>query len=142
MRIVGEIDEHNRGFVQSNFFSSKYDSELQVDFLVDTGAPMTMILDLDARKLGVDYDELNPAKPVSGISGDDVESRHLGFCELVFGTDRTFIVEKLDDVLVLRHKYTTPFEEAKAMELPSLLGMDILKNYKISFENRNIILDR
>jgi predicted aspartyl protease len=137
LRLLGEkLDRFNRGFIEALIFTPKFNILSPVDFLVDTGAAKTTISASDAKSVGINPMKLRrSAKPVISLGGD-VKARHLGKCQLVFRRHNTEIVEHLDDILVL--------EETKIQnsESPSLLGMDVLKNYIIKFIDGYIIIER
>jgi predicted aspartyl protease len=135
LRLVGEkLDRFNRGFIQALIFTSKFNIASPVDFLVDTGAAKTTISASDAKNLGINSMALRRSiKPVEGLGGD-VRARHLGKCQLVFRRYNTEIVEHLEDILVL--------EDGMKKESPSLLGMDVLKNYSIKCSDGYVIIER
>lgn len=138
MEIIGkELDKYNRGFVTALLFTSKIKGEA-VDFLIDTGASRTLIFDLDAENLGIDYSELKRSpNPIRGIGAENVPVYELGYSELVFKQGNSSFVEGLN-ILVVKHDYTTEIEKKQVMELPSIIGMDMLINYKISYRKTGI----
>jgi hypothetical protein len=136
LRFVGEkVDRYNRGYAEAVLLSPKSDITNPIDFLIDTGSAKTMISAFDAKNVGIDITKLKPSdKPVEGLGGD-VNARDLGECQLVFQLYNTYLVENLDNILVLEKK-----EERK--ETSSILGMDILRNYNIRCSGQYIILER
>lgn len=136
MRIVGsKFDQYNRGYVEAFVISPKFDITNPIDFLIDTGSAKTMIGELDARYVGIDISKLNPSKnPVEGIGGI-VNARDLEECQLVFRLHETYLIENLNNVLVLE-------KNPQNKELSSVLGMDILRNFNIKCNGDYIILER
>lgn len=102
-----------------------------VRFLVDTGACHTTILDHDAKKLGINYNdlELRPENAWARGVGGPVPTFGMKDIVLKFLSEdlRSVVHErKLLEINVLRH----PKEIYKQIrEVPSLLGMDFLRAY-------------
>jgi hypothetical protein len=57
----------------------------------------------------------------------------LGECQLVFRIQTTALVESLKDILILENN--TDMQEGE--ESPSILGMDVLRNYKLTAKASN-----
>lgn len=61
---------------------------------------------------------------------------------LIFEFNQSAFVEYPDEILVLGQTSANGTKKEEAMEIPSLLGVDILKDYAIKFRNQKIILER
>lgn len=95
-----------------------------ISFLVDTGADSTVIMPLDAIKLGVDYSKLSGSKTsvgVGGIAQMFTESAAVIFLEGSRTLHMYFI-----EVSIASY---TP----EIADLPSPLGRDVLDNWRIHY---------
>jgi hypothetical protein len=98
-----------------------------------------MISTFDAKNMGIDIKKLKESvKPVRALSGNEIAARHLGECQLIFRLHTTWLIENLKDVLVLEDDEKTKNGEVSS----SILGMDVLRNYKIDCRSRQFILER
>lgn len=117
-------------------------------FLMDTGADTTMINSIDAEKLGIIY-----KVSVDGIDTPFFGGQPLEEAKKVIGVGgeiRTYIVR--DVRLILRTvinshvEYHTEFldsfwiPEGGAIEIPSLLGRDIINRFEIEYNKNEEIL--
>ena len=78
---------------------------------------------------------------VHGIGGV-VDAYLLPDVMLIFEFNQSVFVEYPDEILVLGQTSVNGTKKEEAMEIPSLLGVDILKDYAIKFKNQKIILER
>ena len=78
---------------------------------------------------------------VHGIGGV-VDAYLLPDVMLIFEFNQSVFVEYPDEILVLGQTSANGTKKEEAMEIPSLLGVDILKDYAIKFKNHKIILER
>lgn len=104
--------------------------------VVDTGTAITTINEFDARGMEVDYSKLAKVQNSLGIGGQ-AEAYLADSCHLYFGDG----IESVDvkPVKFLRQRSV----EIPTQELyPSLLGMDVLRNYKISFTDSTVVLEK
>ena len=108
------------------------------DFLlvVDTGTAVTTINEFDARQMKVDYSKLTKYQNSLGIGGS-AESYLADSCHLYFGEG----IESVD-VKPVKFLRQTNVAEVDQERYTSLLGMDVLRNYKISFNESKVILER
>jgi hypothetical protein len=129
-----------------------------VTFIVDTGAVLTVINDVDVIILGIDYSDLSHVEKGKGIVGIEslresplLESFRLPISTLIFIDEDGVktISEPLDNAYVLRHneihdrikESNLLFELHYHHDLPSILGLDVLRNYKIHFTDFKVILE-
>jgi hypothetical protein len=111
-------------------------------FLADTGASRTTLLDRDTRSLGILPEILTPAPvPIVGIGGSartflirDVSFRFHAYDEEI---------ELRQDLWVVQHDLErVPSEEAaRILRLPSLLGRDLINQFRFASEYRSGIVD-
>ena len=104
--------------------------------VVDTGTAITTINEFDARRMKVDYSKLAKVQNSLGIGGQ-AEAYLADSCHLYFGEGIESVYVK--PVKFLRQSIVrNPTQEL----YPSLLGMDVLRNYEISFTDSTVILEK
>ena len=112
-------------------------TEGYIFFVLDTGADVTCLSFLDARKLGIDTRYLDTDEDIIGIGGKccayklyDIElglyDRHIAVRQAQYHIERISVINVLDE--------TSP-------KLPSLLGNDILKRFDIITDRKNGIAE-
>ena len=111
--------------------------EKQVTFLVDTGATYTALQDRDVRRLKIQYRDLErkPEKEwAKGVAGEGIETFLIHDVRmLLLSAQQTSVIweANLPTLEVLRH----PQENWDAIkDLPSLLGMDVLANFRLAID--------
>lgn len=104
--------------------------------VIDTGTAITTINEFDARGMKVDYSKLTKNQNSLGIGGQ-AESYLAESCHLYFGEG----IESVD-VKPVKFLKQSNVEKADQERYPSLLGMDVLRNYKISFTESRVILEK
>lgn len=110
--------------------------EKQVTFLVDTGAMYTSLQDKDVKRLKIQYSDLTrkpEAEWTRGI-GTKVETYVMADVRfLLLSEDRKQVVweKELAALDVLRHP---PEDYEKLRDCPSLLGMDVLSEYRLMID--------
>lgn len=130
------------GFVAAVLIAPSQNINAVIRFYIDTGASRTVIADRDAQRIGIDYSSLIRApERMLGIGGE-VDAYLLPDCMLVFEFDNSAFVEYLDDIMVIRSDWRTEEERRKVKQVPSLLGLDVLENYSVSFTDDSVILER
>ena len=111
-----------------------------IEFLVDTGASRTTLLDKDVICLGIKYDKLRRyEQDLSGIGGS-VETYVVDDSLLLFGEYAMKI-----PVFVARHPLETmdKKERIKILRFPSILGRDVINRFRLIFdkETEKILMD-
>ena len=121
----------NAGFINAYLISRLINLSEAVEFLVDTGASRTTLLDKDAIHLGIEYSKLKRFKEsLSGIGGS-VETYIIEDAWLFFNGYKLSL-----PVLVVRH----PLEEMsweeriKVLRIPSVLGRDVIAGFRLIFD--------
>jgi hypothetical protein len=108
-----------------------------VQFLIDTGADCTTITPADGRRLRVDYSRLAREDHAMGYSGSTMDF----VCDGIITFAEIGVVEYEFDVEL---RLTKPDPTApELLMLPSLLGRDVLNQWKLTFDppNRMIVAD-
>ena len=103
---------------------------------MDTGTAITTINEFDARQMKIDYSRLRKNQDSLGIGGK-VESYLADSCHLYFGEG----IESVD-VKPVKFLRQIGVEQADQERYPSLLGMDVLRNYKITFSESKVFLEK
>lgn len=104
--------------------------------MVDTGTVITTINEFDARQMQIDYAKLTKNQDSLGIGGS-AQSYLAESCHLYFGEG----IESVD-VKPVKFLRQINVEKADQERYPSLLGMDVLRNYKIRFTECKVILEK
>lgn len=107
--------------------------EQRIEFLIDTGATKTTILDKDAITLGIPYSKLLRLKQrLLGLGG--LVDTYVANAEIYFkaesGQEHKELVEEL---LVVKHRRV----DENIMRIPSVLGRDILNKYRLIYDKRS-----
>lgn len=105
--------------------------------LADTGASRTTLLDRDVRLLGIRAEILEPAGlPIVGIGGS-VRSFLVRDVEVTFASDEGDVVQR-QDLWVVQHDLgqLPPEEVSRILRLPSVLGRDLIHQFRFSCDYR------
>jgi len=117
-------DTSGRPYLEGLLYLPRLNIKSNVSFLVDTGADRSILHPLDGQRVGLDYSSLQghiEATGTNGVAGYFEEQALLIFTE----SGRNLHAYRID-VLI-----SPPGSEI--MDLPSLLGRDILKNWRMMF---------
>ena len=95
-----------------------------VSFIFDTGADTSLLMPLDAQRMGIDYAMFETTESTLGIGGvseNFIESAYLAFVgdEALYGYEIELHVCR-------------PAEEL--MTIPSLLGRDIIDRWRVTYD--------
>jgi len=123
--MISGFFRNGAGFVNAHLISEKLCMGETIEFLVDTGASRTTLLDKDVICLGIKYDKLRRyEQDLSGIGGS-VE---------------TYVI---DDSLLLFGETMDKEERIKILRFPSILGRDVINRFRLIFdkEREKILMD-
>lgn len=136
MSIEGRLISGWLPFIYAKFICDQLQLNKDILLVVDTGTATTTINEFDARQMKIDYSKLTRNQDSLGIGGP-AESYSAESCHLFFG-------EGIESVDVKPVNFLRQLNVGKADQerYPSLLGMDVLINYKISFTDSKVILQR
>ena len=129
MRLEGYWGEFEAPYVSAILICGVLDLRKPVEFLIDTGASRTTILDNDAIRLGIDCGKLQRFEPGMAGIGGVVDTFIIPDVKLLFRTKNGFHGEELKEIFVLRHTIREREIEERIRRLPSLLGRDVLNKY-------------
>jgi len=123
--------KNGAGFVNMHLTSESLNIDETVEFLVDTGASRTTLLDKDAIYLDLDYNKLPKYKEdLSGIGGS-ISTYVIEDASLIIGSTQMDI-----PVMVGRHpiEKMTKEELIRTLRIPSLLGRDVINRFRLIFD--------
>ena len=124
-------DTTGRPYIEGRLIVPGQGLSSNLSFLVDTGADRTMLMPADARQMGLDYSQLTRRTESVGIGGAS-----LNFVEqatLVFLEPERFL-----QVYVIDIRIAAPSLEI--MDLPSLLGRDVLDRWRMTYDPQRGLL--
>jgi hypothetical protein len=109
----------------------------KISFLIDTGSPVTILSERDARKLKLEYKNLSSANGnIMGLGGFS-ETYVLKKPTLHFLGREGMLKVRLNDLYVSRNIVA---DREVINQIPSLLGRDVLKDFTLTFnEKRKIV---
>jgi len=109
-----------------------------LDLHIDTGASSTIILDKDVRYLRLDVGGLRKAERKIGGIGGLIDTYLIEDATIIFKTEEGVPCEEKVVLLVGMHKLDRLTEEERGliMKLPSLLGRDILRKFRLIYDER------
>ena len=101
-----------------------------VSFIFDTGADTSLLMPLDAQRMGIDYGLFEKEVSTLGIGGTSenfVEAAYLAFAgdEALYGHEIELHICK-------------PAEEL--MTIPSLLGRDVIDQWRVTYDKSSLEL--
>ena len=124
------------GYVNAHLVADHLRIDETIEFLVDTGASSTVLLDRDIMYLGLDYKDLELSKQdVIGIGGC-VETYILKEVIMMFiDKEKTLILP----IFALKHPLESMElnERTRILSFPSLLGRDVINRFKLIFDKED-----
>lgn len=131
MRIEGIYREGLVPFVTARFVCPTLSTDREIVFIVDTGASMSVISTKTCKELKINYDLLKEHGN-SKYRSADINALVGGPCKFIFNN--------VDEIPIDRIKFE--------MDSPTyttdinVIGMDVLKNFHISFSGNKAILEK
>jgi len=144
-KIVGDIGIGRLGYINAIVMSRPNRIYSPMRFCVDTGCSVTIISHLDALRIGLEYSnnkslQKSDQQTISGVRA--FIPYILSDAEILFNSEGTSILEHVGNIHVMPPPPTTSNMASGESNQISLLGVDVLKNFTISFSQNNIILGR
>ena len=126
-------------FVKALLISENLDLRRFIDLHIDTGASSTIILDKDVRYLKLDVKSLKKAERNIGGIGGSINTYTIDDAVIVFKTEEGKLHKKELTLLVGVHRLDKLEEDERKllMRIPSLLGRDILRNFKLVYNEKS-----
>jgi hypothetical protein len=144
-KIVGDIGIGGLGYINAILMSRPNRIYSPIRFCVDTGCSVTIISHLDALRIGLDYNnnknlQISDQQTINGVRA--FIPYILSSAEILFNSEGTSILEYVGNIHVMPPPPTTTSRANDESNQISLLGVDVLKKFTISFSQNNIILDK
>ena len=144
-KIVGDIGIGGLGYVNAILMSRPNRIYSPIRFCVDTGCSVTIISHLDALRIGLDYSnnkslQKSDQQTINGVRA--FVPYILPDAEILFNSEGTSILEYVGNIHVMPPPPTTTSSANDGSNQISLLGVDVLKKFTISFSQNNIILGK
>ena len=142
-KIVGDIGIGGLGYINAILMSRPNRIYSPIRFCVDTGCSVTIISHLDALRIGLDYSnnkslQKSDQQTINGVRA--FIPYILSGAEILFNSEGTSILEYVGNIHVMPPPPTTTSRANDESNQISLLGVDVLKKFTISFSQDNIIL--
>ena len=100
-----------------------------VSFLVDTGADKTILMPSDARKLGVQFDDLSGDSECAGLGG--VVHCYVERAVMAFSEPKVMLYAYDIEIDIMQ-------DDPDMETVPSLLGRDIIVKCKLTFDHLGV----
>ena len=129
--IIGEFDDLGRPYVEGRLMIPRFNVAHRIDFLLDTGAERTCLHPADTNGARIPIEALGGAIQSRGVGGISAYYREPAL--LSFDDDpytRVYAIELL---------IADPREGNQG--LPSLLGRDVINNWRISYDPTDSTLE-
>jgi hypothetical protein len=144
-KIVGDIGIGGLGYVNAVVMSRPNRIYSPIRFCVDTGCSVTMISRLDALRIGLDYGnnrnlEKSDQRTINGVRA--FIPYILPRAEILFNSEGTSILEYVGNIHVMPPSPASNSRANDETNQISLLGVDVIKKFTISFSQNNIILSK
>jgi hypothetical protein len=144
-KIVGDIGIGGLGYINAIVMSRYNRIYSPIRFCVDTGCSVTIISHLDALRIGLDYSnnkslQKSDQQTINGVRA--FIPYILSGAEILFNSEGTSILEYVGNIHVMPPPPTTTSRANDESNQISLLGIDVLKKFTISFSQNNIILGK
>ena len=121
-------DTTRRPYIEGRVIIPRLQCRANISFIVDTGADQTLLMPIDGIRIGIDYRQLTGEKETVGIGGITNNFTERGI--LVFAEPKRRL-----------HFYAIELAIAPPapdiMDIPSLLGRDILNNWQMVYNAQN-----
>lgn len=140
MRVIGYRSNYGLYYlpviIKSPLLSNKI---VKMAICVDTGASVTTISDTDAIKNEIPIDSLDSGKEIAQGFGGSIKTRRLPDCIVSFLTGENTIYPTIWEYLLIIDR---GYKNATNNPIPSVLGIDFIQDFKLSFQNDKIILEK
>ena len=117
-------DTSGRPYVEGHVLLPRLGRSGNVSFIFDTGADTSVLMPLDAQRMGIDYGMLDNEVLSLGVGGESkncIESAYLAFVgnEALYGYEIALHICR-------------PAKEL--MTIPSLLGRDVIDQWRVTYD--------
>ncbi|TET17331.1 MAG: hypothetical protein E3J78_07685 [Candidatus Cloacimonadota bacterium] len=133
MTVEGYIHQDGTPFIDVLLEIPNFRIRRKVSFLIDTGSPVTILSERDARKLKLNFKKMKIADDAIMGLGGFAETYVLQDVRLHFISNGHMIDLSLHNLFV--SKAVTQDEDI-INQIPSLLGRDVLRNFMLLFDEK------
>ena len=133
MIIRGQIGPSNLAYFDCRIKGTDPPFSITATLAMDTGASLTNLMHRDISGLNLDYTKLEKGGKARGIGGTRTIYWLKGVTITFADSDPPNHEEVLDRVAVFKTRTKNAVREAELHALPSLLGIDVLRKYTITF---------
>ena len=134
MRIYGHFKTSEAAYVDATLLLPELELKSGIEFLIDTGAARTVIMEKDSEKLAIDYNKLSKSTiGLIGIGGviETYEAKNASLHFIVkTGEEHAINIDRLRIARIPKRGPMIP-------SMPSIIGRDILNKYKLEYDRRN-----
>jgi hypothetical protein len=144
MKITGTVSKANNILVPVEIRIDAFELEGSADFLIDTGSTMSFINESTAQKIGLDYSKLLYMDTSTGIGGQAELYQINGFTRLSFESEGQRKEVPRKNFLVMKHNFcehVLPDAQRKVLALEGILGMDMIKGWKLAITRSSYTLE-
>jgi hypothetical protein len=129
LEIIAKIGYGGLYYVPAYLSSPCLNELALIRFAIDTGATITTVSSVDAILNGIDCSKLQPLSPTFSATTPNIHTCFISDCKLGFVSDddNDLSIEELSQVNV--------FCDSQNITIQSVLGLNMLANYKIYFSN-------
>jgi hypothetical protein len=117
-------DTSGRPYIEGRLIIPRLNITTDISFLIDTGSDLTVLNPLDGFRMEVDYSQLIGDREVVGVGG--LCHNYVEPTIVVFSEPQKFLY-----VYNIELEITPPNPEI--MDIPSLLGRDILNQWRMTY---------
>lgn len=117
-------DTTGRPYFDARVVLPRLEAKENVSFIFDTGADSSVLMPLDARRLGIDLSKLDEAGTATGIGG--TQKRFIEPAIVIFADDNLLYAYRIQIGII------SPSPET--MTVPSLLGRDIIDRWRVTYD--------
>ena len=117
-------DTSGRPYIEAQVILPRLKISSGVSFIVDTGADQTVLMPLDAVRLGIDYGKLRKGQPLFGVGGRCESYRESALIVFSENNRRLFLYEINIGIVDRKEEF---------MRTRSLLGRDILYRLRMDY---------
>lgn len=140
MKIKGVWGEFDAPYVRALFICSELNLREHIEFLIDSGASRTTIMDNDAVMLGIDPEQLEKSTEGTTGIGGVVDTYIIPMVTLIFRTSTGIHEEVFDRIFTLKHNPRNKREEQRIKRIPSLLGRDFINKYSLFLNKKKDVV--
>ena len=142
MQLFGQRNYHTGLYhIEANLLFQNIKNIIPISFVVSIATQRSFISHGDALKLGINCEQLNLKQ---GVKMNGIPTRVINYCSISFMLPytNTGITEYFTELDVQCPKILTIDDEQTYSSIPSILGLDFISRYKITFLDYYVILEK